>query len=686
MNVLVYSGKGATTESIKHTIESLRLHLSPYYAVVTVSESALLNDPWMFKTACLVIPGGADLPYCKVLNGPGNERIKQYVRKGGKYIGFCAGAYYASSRCEFEVGTPMEVSGPRELGFYPGTIAGTAYSGFLYESHHGARATPLAVNLPDVSPVVYNYYNGGGVFVNAAKLKGVEVLASYTEPLDVQTSGSDDMAAAVYCKVGKGDVLLTGTHPEFAASLMKPSDDDLVFKSVTSVLLDPDTDLNRKRFLQGCLKKIGLKVNEDVDVSIPKLTPVFVGSLLPDKATELLGELKEKLDFIGNTVEDKNDTLVFHDESENDHEYIISSTAGETIEFDNLNSIPKHFKVFSGTNLPDPNSTPYFNMSDYFTHLRELSANHTYKSFGFGSIIGYGEVVTSTNTLLDQNPGWLQHLPTGFVLTATTQVAGRGRGGNVWINPKGVMALSILFKVPNNTRQNSSIVTLQYLCGLAMIEAILSYGSTSPGTGVGYEDMPIKLKWPNDIYALKPEYYNQISDKDITNSTVEGDDEKYAKISGALINSQFMNKQFHLVWGCGVNVSNSAPTTSLNIVLDKLNAIRAAKGLEKLPPYRHELLLAKLMFIMDEFYSVFSHSGLKPFLPLYYKRWFHSDQTVKVDSGDGKAVRTCKIKGITPEYGLLMVEDVRNHEKLELQPDGNSFDIFKGLVYKKTQV
>lgn len=689
MNVLVYSGQGTTTESVKHTIESLRLHLSPYYAVVTVSESALLNDPWMFKTACLVVPGGADLPYCKVLNGLGNSRIKQFVKKGGKFIGFCAGGYYGASRCEFQVGTPMEVSGPRELGFYPGTKAGCAYSGFLYESHQGARATPLSVNtqlLPNVPSVVYNYYNGGGVFLNAAKLKGVEVLASYTEPLDVQTLGKDDMAAVVYCKVGKGDVLLTGSHPEFTASLMKPSGDDLVFKGVTSVMLDPDNDLNRRRFLQGCLQKIGLKVNEDVNVSVPKLTPVFVGSLLADQATELLDTLKSNLDFVnGNTVEDKNDTLVFHDESENDHEYLISSTAGEKDEIEDLNSIPKHFKVFGGTNLPDPRSTPYFNMPDYFEHLKLLrDANQASSKFEFGSIIGYGEVVTSTNTLLDQNPGWLKHLPTGFVLTATTQVAGRGRGGNVWINPKGVMALSILFKVPNNPRQSSSIVTLQYLCGLAMIEAILSYGSTSAGKGVGYEDLPIKLKWPNDIYALKPEYYNKLSDKDVTNSTVEGDEEKFSKISGALINSQFMNRQFHLVWGCGVNVSNAAPTTSLNIVLEKLNTIRAAQGLEKLPPYRHELLLAKLMFIMDEFYSVFEHSGLKPFLPLYYKRWFHSNQTVQVDTGNGSAVRTCVIKGITPDYGLLIAEDVKNHERLELQPDGNSFDIFKGLVYKKT--
>ena len=53
-----------------------------------------------------------------------------------------------------------------------------------------------------------------------------------------------------------------------------------------------------------------------------------------------------------------------------------------------------------------------------------------------------------------------------------------------------------------------------------------------------------------------------------------------------------------------------------------------------------------------------------------------------VDNGSGKQ-RTCIIKGITPDYGLLIAEDVETKKVLHLQPDGNSFDIFKGLVYKK---
>lgn len=689
MNVLVYSGKGATTESVKHTIELLRQYLLPHYAVVTVSEQALLYDPWMSKTAMLVIPGGADLPYCDVLNGRGNERIASFVRKGGKFIGFCAGAYYALKRCDFEVGDPnMEVSGSRELGFFPGTSIGCVYKGFVYESHAGARAAPLDVasllSQHGAPGHVTTYYNGGGMFADASSFRNVEVLARYTGTTDVADA---DMAAAVYCKVGKGDVLLTGVHPEFTPALMRAAASDSHFQSVVAEL--ERTDDGRRRFLRACLARLGLAVNDDEAASVPRLTPIYMlAQLDPARASGLARALRDNLDFVApNTFEDVNDTFVLHGEDEDDLLFMSEGAAG-AVSHEEIVSGPKHVKVYTSTKLPSSIETPHFDMGAYFAALQTLNAANpslgsNNASLDFGQVLLYGEVVTSTNTLLDANANWLRHMPTGLTFTATTQIAGRGRGGNVWINPKGVMATSIVFRIPSGAQQSSSIVTLQYLCSLALIELVLGYGSDVQGQGVGYEDMPVRLKWPNDMYALKPEFFGRLSDKDDVSQTVDGDDQKWAKISGALINSQFLNGQFYLVWGGGVNVSNQAPTTSLNIVLDRLNELRAAKGLPPLPPYRHELLLAKLVYTMGQFYDVFQHAGLKPFLALYYKRWFHLSQRVKLDAkGDG-TTRDCVIKGITPEYGLLLAEDINTHEVLELQPDGNSFDIFKGLVYKK---
>ena len=80
------------------------------------------------------MPGGADLPYCTHLNGHGNSLIRGFVESGGSYLGLCAGAYYGCGHVEFELGNPsMEVQGPRELRFFPGTAKGSVYKGFDYE-------------------------------------------------------------------------------------------------------------------------------------------------------------------------------------------------------------------------------------------------------------------------------------------------------------------------------------------------------------------------------------------------------------------------------------------------------------------------------------------------------------------------------------------------------------------------
>lgn len=678
MNVLVYAGNGTTAECVRHCIESLRLHLSPYYAVVSVSEAAILNDPWMSKTSLLVFPGGADIPYCRSLNGEGNRKIAQFVRKGGKFIGFCAGGYYASSRCEFQVGQSMEVSGSRELRFFPGTARGCVYPGFTYNSHNGARTTPLKVNdeaLPNVDNPVYNYYNGGGYFVNASQYPGVEVLASYEEPLEI-FGDNNDRAAVIYCKVGNGDVLLTGSHPEFTPSLLK-ADESPEFSNTIEHLRQHDT--GRKKFLQACLTKLGLRVNKDIGVTVPRITPTYLSSYMNQSLiVQTVEKLKQNLDIVnGNSWEDTNDTFCLHPETEDDHEYFLEGGSEIVHEYQNADDAVKHIKVFTSRQLPDAKVTPYFNMQTYFDELESLWKHSNSPPGEIGSLLGYSEVVSSTNTLLDKNTRWLPLLPHGTTLTATTQVAGRGRGGNLWINPKGVMALSILFKIPPANNQTTTIVTLQYMCSLALIELILGYGE-------GYELLPVKLKWPNDIYILKPDYLASLDDTYRENpATVDGEDEMYAKVSGAIVNSQFIDKQFHLVWGGGVNVSNEAPTTSLNIVLAKMNELRKQQGQQPLPPYRHELLLARLVYNMENYFNVFKNAGLQPFLPLYYKRWLHTNQTVNIDMGN-HTVKKCTIRGITVEYGLLIAEDVATGEKYELQPDGNSFDIFKGLVYKKS--
>lgn len=85
-------------------------------------------------------------------------------------------------------------------------------------------------------------------------------------------------------------------------------------------------------------------------------------------------------------------------------------------------------------------------------------------------------------------------LPTGFTVSATTQVAGRGRGSNVWVSPQGALIVSTVINHPASISGTRPIVFMQYLAAVATVEAIHGYGP-------GYEKIPVRLKWPNDICA-----------------------------------------------------------------------------------------------------------------------------------------------------------------------------------------
>lgn len=216
----------------------------------------------------------------------------------------CAGGYFGTSRVEFAQGDPtMEVSGSRDLQFFPGTGRGPAYSGFQYNSEAGARAVGLT--LPDGSQFS-TYFNGGSVFVDADKFDNVEILATYTDHPDVPSSDSgngqsENPAAVVLCNVGKGKVLLTGPHPEFNVRFMKKSTDKHFLQVVVGKLQAQEKD--RLKFMRTILTKTGLNCNNDFDyVRAPNLTPLFIASA-PGKR---------------NYLEDVENNLVHHGAHAND--------------------------------------------------------------------------------------------------------------------------------------------------------------------------------------------------------------------------------------------------------------------------------------------------------------------------------------------------------------------------------
>lgn len=412
---------------------TLRRLLSPSYAVISVTGDTIINQPWTASCALLVFPGGADLGYCRTLNGEGNRKISQFVQRGGAYLGLCAGAYYGSRRCEFEVGNKkLEVVGNRELAFFPGTCRGSAFPGFVYHSEEGTRAVELLVEKTtlaegSVPDVFRSYYNGGGVFVDAPKYKdqGVEILASYSEPLSVDAG--EGTAAVVYCKVGEGAAVLTGPHPEsvsldvnakviliedrFAAVNLNKKADGPGFAKVVDDLAEDDK--SRTDFVKACLIKLGLKANQEQN-AVPSLSRLHLSSLQPADTSELVASLKEIISIQDGEeyIKDENDTFHLEKPSTWSLSSIVSAlpgvSNGKTDGVDDwedsirdYNTIVKRVFVHEKEH-PACKETPYFNHHAFFANLKHYQSMLKESDPEFGKHLLYAEVVTSTNTMLEK--------------------------------------------------------------------------------------------------------------------------------------------------------------------------------------------------------------------------------------------------------------------------------------------
>ncbi|KAL5606528.1 hypothetical protein BROUX41_002931 [Berkeleyomyces rouxiae] len=669
LNVLVYSGNGTTIESVKHCLYSLRRLLSHHYAVIPVSESAILKEPWAPTCALLVFPGGADLGYCKALNGEGNRLISEFVRKGGSYLGFCAGGYYGTQRCEFEVGHPvLEVIGSRELAFFTGTCRGGAFKGFEYHSERGARVVELKTKgLENCPQTVQSYYNGGGVFVptNAQGYSGYkyEVLAKYEDPLDVD--GGKEKAAVVLCKVGLGLAVLTGPHPEFAAANLHEHQDIPGYQDLINDLVQADQ--GRTAFLKACLTKLGLEVSKD-ELDVPSLSPLHLSATKHSLVSELLMTCNDIItrDEAGEELI-KADMDIFHIQKSESRwrlsemgNALPESSSGDTNvakttsdNFADYSAIIKTIVPHEAA-WPDNKETPCFHHNVYYSHLERYSLQEGNAGNGWGSWLLYGEVLTSTNSILDKNPSLLSKLPTGFTVAATTQVAGRGRGSNVWVSPPGCLIFSTIINHPSHLATSRPIIFVQYLAAISIVEAIQSYST-------GYSNVPVKLKWPNDIYALDP-------------NSNEGSP-SYVKIGGILATCSYCDGAYQVVLGIGVNTSNARPTTSLNAILSPNQE-----------PIRVERLLARTLTRLETVYAQFLREGFSPDLEArYYRHWLHTGQKVTLEAEGGVKAR---ILGITRDWGLLRAEELNHDGKgtgkiWSLQSDENSFDFWKGLIKRK---
>ncbi|KAF9408288.1 biotin holocarboxylase synthetase, partial [Podila epigama] len=675
MNVLVYSGEGTSRASLAHTVRTLKALVGQHYDVMKIDAAGLLTEPWEESTSLLVIPGGRDLPYARHLNGAANAKIRAYVEAGGRFWGVCAGAYYSSSEVLFEPGTPLEVKGTRELKFFGGVCRGVVYPGFVYDSEQGAKAVEVQLDKQLLGqdqtrePLEFErtrvYFNGGGYFVNADTYPDTQVLAWYTKNNGPESVPSDDetlstasgsagpKAAMIECKVGQGLALLTGVHPEYDATHLDAGNPEYgPLPNVVSCLLEQDKQ--RLLLLQSLLRRLGLKQTQQHDSltaasdesgaktgesvqlppgaiqGIPDLTSLYLASIRPALTSHLARSLKSMVTGDAGLIKEANDTFQLIASPEIDAPF-HTPTLSEDADGDGQEEKVIKNIVLCPDGAPASKWTPLFSMQTFFDHLQQVRRGIFQGEYlRFGDSLMYGQVVTSTQTMLDKNFALCQKLPNGFVCNATTQVAGRGRGRNSWISAPGCLQFSMVLRHPLQAR-HASAVFVQYLVALAVVEAVCSMP--------GYEEVPLKLKWPNDIYAEAPLEEGEERE--------EGSPKKMIKIGGVLVNSNFSGSEFLLVIGCGVNTTNPNPTTSINHLFKYHNKV-TGKNLALLS---QETLLAKILVKLEQMYNQFlegDRTGFAQFEELYYKRWLHSNAQVTLTT----MTPHCKVRiqGITLDY------------------------------------
>ncbi|WP_248749250.1 BPL-N domain-containing protein [Pseudomonas sp. MWU15-20650] len=187
-HVAIYRGPAGCddcSESVKRALQ----HVSPTYQIdfVGVDESIDITPQTLARYDLYVQPGGGqDIPAALASLGDARaQAIREYVAKGGRYLGLCMGAYLADHS---------------NLGLIPHDLDTEAgRPGFEVPGIADAAVRVTWEGKPDTV-----FYQDGPYFPKADAASPYNVLATYQ---------NGDVAAARY-RYKQGVVVLSGPHPE----------------------------------------------------------------------------------------------------------------------------------------------------------------------------------------------------------------------------------------------------------------------------------------------------------------------------------------------------------------------------------------------------------------------------------------------------------------------------------------
>lgn len=184
------------------------------------------------------------------------------------------------------------------------------------------------------------------------------------------------------------------------------------YKNVVDTVIANDKP--RTQFVKACLKKLGLRVNEE-DQPVPSLSRLHLSAHLPSDVAELVSSWQEIITLVDGEEYIKGEHDTFHLEkpaswsmsalkdavssvlpagnSESD-----SPSALAAMDYDKI--IKK--VIAHEDHLPSHKETPNFNHDAYYANLHDFRRSAREEAGEFGKYLMYGEVVTSTQTLLEK--------------------------------------------------------------------------------------------------------------------------------------------------------------------------------------------------------------------------------------------------------------------------------------------
>jgi biotin--protein ligase len=233
---LVYLDEGVCRQSAHALVEQLEDILDPSISVLKVDSAYLKTESWEDKTVVVVMGGGVCSTWDKQLGFEGIEKIGQYVFKGGRYMGLCAGAYFACAESRFELDDQKPIEKTRPLAFFSGKAIGPLILTDDYLSMTAARAAEVSYKIRGFSQIGSLYYQGGCFFDLKEDTADVQIMSYYHRL---------GKASALFCKVGRGFALLDGTHPEFKWSASLSAGADCFYAELVQELSSQE-DFRRK--------------------------------------------------------------------------------------------------------------------------------------------------------------------------------------------------------------------------------------------------------------------------------------------------------------------------------------------------------------------------------------------------------------------------------------------------------